>query len=101
MLDHVREAFYVARYERRPVVLGVPYDLQKLPFAGAPDYEASAVYIPQTGRMPPDPQSVARLVERLRAAQRPIIIAGRGAVSSGAHAAIEELAEASAGARHV
>jgi acetolactate synthase-1/2/3 large subunit len=95
MLDHVREAFYVARYERRPVVLGVPYDLQKLPFAGPPDYEASAAYIPQTGRTPPDPQSVARLVEKLAAAQRPIILAGRGAVASGAHAAIEELADAS------
>src|SRR5258708_1441060 len=95
MLDHVREAFYVARYERRPVVLGVPYDLQKLPFTGPPDYEASAAYIPQIGRTLPDPQSVARLVEKLKAAQRPIILAGRGAVASGAHAAIEALAEAS------
>jgi acetolactate synthase I/II/III large subunit len=95
MLDCVREAFYVARYERRPVVLGVPYDLQKLPYAGAPGYVPSAAFIPQTGRMPPNSQAVALLVERLAAAQRPIIIAGRGAVSSGAHAAIEELAEAS------
>jgi thiamine pyrophosphate-dependent acetolactate synthase large subunit-like protein len=95
MLDHVREAFYVARYERRPVVLGVPYDLQKLPFTGPSDYEASAAYIPQTGRTLPDPQSVARLVEKFKAAQRPIILAGRGAVASGAHAAIEALAEAS------
>jgi acetolactate synthase I/II/III large subunit len=95
MLDCVREAFYVARYERRPVVLGVPYDLQKLPYAGPPNYVASSAFIPQTGRMPPNPQSVVLLVEKLAAAQRPIIIAGRGAVSSGAHAAIEELAEAS------
>src|SRR5258708_322590 len=95
MLDHVREAFYVARYERRPVVLGVPYDLQKVPFAGPSDYVASAAYIPQTGRTPPNPDTVALLVAKLAAAERPIIIAGRGAVASGAHAAIEELAETS------
>jgi acetolactate synthase-1/2/3 large subunit len=95
MLDHVREAFYVARYERRPVVLGVPYDLQKLPFGGAHEYVGSSAFIPQTGRTPPNPDSVALLVEKLAAAQRPIIVAGRGAVSSGAHAAIEELAETS------
>ncbi len=95
MLDHVREAFYVARYEHRPVVLGVPYDLQKLPFAGAPDYVPSSSFIPQTGRTPPNPEFVARLVEKIAGAQRPIVVAGRGAVSSGAHAALEELADAS------
>src|SRR5438094_815734 len=30
MMDHVREAFHIAKYERRPVVLGIPYDLQKV-----------------------------------------------------------------------
>src|ERR671910_926896 len=32
MLDAVREAFYTARQERAPVVLGVPMDLQKAEF---------------------------------------------------------------------
>src|SRR6266581_2003336 len=54
MFDHVREAFYVARYERRPVVLGIPYDLQKLPFGGGPAYVASTAFIPETGRTPPN-----------------------------------------------
>ena len=31
MYQYVREAFYIARHERKPVVLGVPYDLQKQP----------------------------------------------------------------------
>src|SRR5258708_14998450 len=90
MLDHVREAFYVARYERRPVVLGVPYDLQKLPFGGGPDYVTSSAYIPQSGRMPPKPDSVAFLLEKPAAAQRPIILARRGARASGPQAAIGE-----------
>src|SRR5436190_5737004 len=95
MHEYVREAFYVARHERRPTVLGVPYDLQKQPHAGPAEYKTSAAYIPQTGRTPPNPETLALLVDKLAAAQRRIIIAGRGAVHSGAQAAIEELAETS------
>ncbi len=95
MYDSVREAFYVARHERRPAVLGVPYDLQKLPMPGAPEYVSSSSLVPETGRTPPNPDILNRLAERLAAAQRPIILAGRGAVRSGAHEAIEALARAS------
>jgi thiamine pyrophosphate-dependent acetolactate synthase large subunit-like protein len=95
MHEYVREAFYVARYKRRPTVLGVPYDLQKAPYAGSPKYKPSAAYIPAPGRMPPNPETLAQVVDKILAAQQPIIIAGRGAVQSGAQAAIEELAEAS------
>jgi acetolactate synthase I/II/III large subunit len=95
MYDSVREAFYVARHERRPAVLGVPYDLQKLPLPGSSEYVSSSSLVPETGRTPPNSEILRRLVERLAAAQRPIIIAGRGAVRSGAQAAIEELAQAS------
>ncbi len=95
MHEYVREAFYVARYDRRPTVLGVPYDLQKLAYGGGPDYRPSAAYIPKPGRTPPNPETLAVLVEKLAGAQRPIVIAGRGAVAAGAQAAIEELAEAS------
>ena len=94
MYDSVREAFYVARHERRPAVLGVPYDLQKLPLPGLSEYVSSSSLVPETGRTPPNPDMLGRLVERLAGAQRPIIIAGRGAVRSGAQAAIEELADA-------
>jgi acetolactate synthase I/II/III large subunit len=95
MYDSVREAFYVARHERRPAVLGIPYDLQKLPLPGSSEYVSSSSFVPETGRTPPNPGVLGRLVERLAAARRPIIIAGRGAVRSGAQTAIEELAEAS------
>ena len=80
MYDAVREAFYIARYERRPAVLGVPFDLQKLPLPGVAEYVSSSSLVPETGRTPPNPDMLSRLVDRLAAAQRPIIIAGRGAV---------------------
>jgi acetolactate synthase I/II/III large subunit len=41
-LDCVREAFYVARAERRPAVLSVPLDLQTEEFPYLPDYTPSA-----------------------------------------------------------
>lgn len=93
MHEYVREAFYTARYERRPTVLGVPYDLQKAPWSGGPDYKPSSSYIPQPGRTLPSPESVALLADKIAGAKRPIIIGGRGAVASKAQAAIEALAE--------
>jgi acetolactate synthase I/II/III large subunit len=93
--DAVREAFYVARHERRPAVLGIPYDLQKLPLPGLTEYVSSSSLVPETGRMPPNSEMLGRLVERLSAAQRPIIIAGRGAIRSGARVAIEDVAQGS------
>src|SRR5579871_2473705 len=95
MYDAVREAFYVAQHERRPAVLGIPYDLQKLPLPGTSQYVASSSLVPETGRMPPNPDMLARLVERLSSAHRPIIIAGRGAMRSGARDAIEDVAQSS------
>ena len=85
MHEYVREAFYTARYERRPTVLGVPYDLQKQTYVGlVPITSPRPTYIPQPGRTLPSPEAVARLVDKIASAKKPIIIAGRGAVASGA-----------------
>ena len=59
MMDYVREAFHVAKYERRPVVLGIPYDLQKVEHMANQPYETSAVYQPKVGHMHTDPEIVA------------------------------------------
>jgi len=93
MYEYVREAFYVARHERRPVVLGVPYDLQTLPPATTNPYVPSAQYVPNGGRPRPDPELVAALVAKIRGARRPIIMAGRGVLNSGAKSAVEALAD--------
>ena len=78
MMDYVREAFHIAKDERRPVVLGIPYDLQKVEHMANQPYETSAMYQRKVGRMHPDPEVVAEAVERLAAAKRPIILGGRG-----------------------
>src|SRR6266481_2771168 len=93
MMDYVREAFHIAKYERRPVVLGIPYDLQKVEHLTNQPYETSAMYQPKVGRMRPDPQLVAEAVARLAAAKRPIILGGRGVLWSGARDAVIKLAD--------
>ncbi len=95
MMEHVREAFHVAKYERRPVVLGIPYDLQKVAYQANQPYETSAIYSPKVGRIHPDPDMVAEVVDRLAAAKQPMIIGGRGVTLAGAREAVMRLADRS------
>jgi thiamine pyrophosphate-dependent acetolactate synthase large subunit-like protein len=91
----VREAFYVARHERKPVVLGVPYDLQKQPLPDLGEYQPSSTVLPATGPIPAEARQIDALVEKLAQARCPIILAGRGVMRAGAAADVEELAEQS------
>ena len=93
MLDGVREAFYIARQERQPVVLGVPMDLQKADFPWGAEYSPSTDLMPTPQRPAPDPALVDQLVSMIAEAKRPIILAGRGCVRSGAAPALEALAD--------
>jgi thiamine pyrophosphate-dependent acetolactate synthase large subunit-like protein len=95
MLDNVREAFQVAQVERRPVVLSIPMDLQAQDYPYMADYMPSADIVPVAQRPVPDPTIVDRLIDMIEAAEKPIILAGRGALRSGAKDALEELAEKS------
>ncbi|NOG69581.1 thiamine pyrophosphate-binding protein [Roseicella sp. DB1501] len=94
-LDNVREAFHTAALERRPVVLSVPMDLQKQAYPYMADYIPSADYLPMPQRPMPDPAMVERVVAMIAEAEKPVIIAGRGARLARARAEIEALAEAS------
>ena len=86
-LDCVREAFYVARAERKPVVLSVPLDLQKEEFPYLPDYTPSTDLMPRQQVLRPDPEVVDEIVAMVAEAERPIVIGGRGATWSGAKGA--------------
>ena len=92
-LDCVREAFYVARAERKPVVLSVPLDLQKEEFPYLCDYQASIELMPRPQLSQPDPLLVDEMAAMIAEAARPVVIGGRGAIWSGAKAALEALAE--------
>ena len=96
MVDYVQEAFYIAKFERRPVVISVPHDILNLPTPHRGRYVPSAGLLPTVGPMPPDPLDVEHARQRRsRWLRGTIIVAGRGAIWSGAAPAIEALAEKS------
>ncbi len=90
----VRDAFLQARRERRPVVIGVPFDLQDHGWTGGDTLpEPSHQLLPQLSPVPPHPDDVARAAGVAAGASRIIVMAGLGAVDSGAAAACRALAE--------
>lgn len=93
MHQYVCEAFYVARHQRKPVVLGVPYDIQKQPLPDIGTYQPSSHVLPRTAPVPPNPDQIEELAHRLANARCPIILAGRGVVRAGARGEVEELAD--------
>lgn len=77
-----------ARVERRPVVLNIPIDLVEMNVPdGAPAVPEQPVLEPPR----PSEHSVAQVADLLETCERPVILAGRGAVLSGAREALEDL----------
>jgi len=93
ILAQVQEAFYVARTKRMPVVLAVPLDLQQQMLDGAAPYVPSIDMIPDVGPMVPHPAYLEKAAALVDAAQRIVVVGGRGAVLSGAQAACEAFAD--------
>ncbi|MEV4143515.1 thiamine pyrophosphate-binding protein [Amycolatopsis sp. NPDC049691] len=73
-----------------PVHLEVPMDVQAE--AADVDLHDLARRLP-VGRQHPDPEAVERAVEVLRAARRPVLVVGGGAITSGASDDVVALAE--------
>jgi acetolactate synthase-1/2/3 large subunit len=90
----IRDAFVQARAERRPVVLGVPFDLQNRPWTG-PDTlpSPSRDLIPATSPIPPHPDDIARAAQMIADAKCIVVMAGLGAVEAGAGPACRALAD--------
>ncbi|HUR84122.1 MAG TPA: thiamine pyrophosphate-binding protein [Solirubrobacteraceae bacterium] len=78
-----------AELERRPVVLMMPIDLQA---AAAPSPDEIAA-VPPPAPPAPAADAVAAAADILQAAQRPVIIAGRGAIVAEARDPIEVLGD--------
>ncbi|HEY2315505.1 MAG TPA: thiamine pyrophosphate-binding protein [Streptosporangiaceae bacterium] len=87
-IDDAVRAYRLARDERRTVVLALPLDVQagQCTWPGAPMPGGVAA-------RPPSDRHAADLAAALAAAARPVFIAGRGARSAAAGAALEQLAD--------
>lgn len=82
-VDRVREVVDLARYEGRPVVFDVAEEVQVQDFPWDVDERPMPSWR-QPQRIHPDPAVVNQVVEMLKAARRPVIVAGIGAHHSGA-----------------
>ena len=86
--EAITSAFRRARAERTPVIVNLPTDLQELAAEWAVP-AAESVMAPETA----GPANLDDAVSALQAAARPVFIAGRGALVSGAHEEIVALAD--------
>jgi acetolactate synthase I/II/III large subunit len=94
----VRDAFLQARRERRPVVIGIPFDLQNRPWDGPEALpKPSKELLPRSSPIPPHPSDVAAAAKLLAGAERVVVFAGLGAVEAGAAAACRALAARTGG----
>src|SRR5258706_12786569 len=88
----VRDAFLQARRERRPVVVGIPFDLQDRAWEGKAELPTpSHKLLPRPSPIPPHPEDVASAAQLLAGAERVVVLAGLGAVEAGAAAACRAL----------
>jgi thiamine pyrophosphate-dependent acetolactate synthase large subunit-like protein len=94
----IRDAFLQARRERRPVVIGVPFDLQAKAWDGPASLPTpSHRLLPRPSPIPPHPDDVARAAQLVAGAERVVVLAGLGAVEAEAAGACRALAAKSGG----
>jgi acetolactate synthase-1/2/3 large subunit len=92
VLEHLQEAFRLAEHGRTgPVHLTIPADVQQQPLA-VPDGGVEPAR--RVVQMPVAPAPfLSEVADRLRAAARPVLVAGAGVWQHGGEAAVAELAE--------
>lgn len=90
----VAAAIAAARTRPGPVGISMPTDVQDQDWAGSLPQRAEAAGVAADGALPPDAGAVREAAALLAASERPVVLAGRGAIRAGAREALEELAEA-------
>lgn len=95
MVSQIHAAFAKAKQGRVPVVLGVPFDIQQQVIGSAEDQKTSEELMHQAAAMVPDQKMIEQAASWVDAAQRPVVLAGLGAVAAGAKDACVELAQKS------
>lgn len=93
LAEDVRLAFRHVRLGLGPTVLDVRLDTQFAELSDEWSYVPSSAYTADPGRQSPDERQVATAVALLRGAQRPVVLAGRGALLAGAVGELLRLAD--------
>jgi thiamine pyrophosphate-dependent acetolactate synthase large subunit-like protein len=89
----VRQAFYRARLEARPIVLCVPLDVQSRECdSDGDDYQRSTSMYEGQQRICPNPKLVTRAADLIAASRRPVVLIGAGGVQPATIQAAERIA---------
>ncbi len=90
----IRDAFLQARREKRPVVVGIPFDLQHRAWEGPGALPIpSHALLPRPSPQPPAPADVIAAAALVDAAERIVLLAGMGATDPDAVAACRRFAD--------
>lgn len=95
IVEEINGAFKDANDSRSPVVIGLPFDMQKQMHHGHKNVKLRESMKSNLGSHSISPNEIAIAAEKIAAATRPIIIAGLGVVYSGAKHDCVALAEQS------
>ena len=92
--DAVRDAFYRARRESRPIVLCVPLDVQRMECdADGDDYQPSSAMFSGQQAIRPDLERLREAAGIIAKSKKPVMVLGRGAMSPAAKEAATRLAD--------
>jgi len=93
MARQIRDAFVLAKSKRTPVVIGVPFDLQETEWLGDNDLPPpSRSLLAASQPVSPSAEDVRQACELISEAKRVVIMAGLGAIESGAIDVCKQLA---------
>lgn len=92
--DAVRQAFYQARLQKRPVVLAYPMNVQVMAIdSDGDDYHPSSTLFAGQQRIRPADEQLNQAVGIIATSRRAVVLIGDGAVQSGAVEVAERLAQ--------
>ena len=90
----VRQAFYRARLESRPVVLCMPVNIEEMECdSDGDEYQTSATLFTGQQRIRPDVDRLNEAVKIITESKKPVIVLGRGAMQPETRETVERLAK--------
>ena len=89
----VNEAFTLAEQKKTPIVLGVPFDFQKVLHLNTPKIVSKKNTPSENMKIVFTPDQIKKATSLIEKSKRPIILAGLGAVNANAKQACVKLAE--------
>ncbi|MCL6647707.1 MAG: thiamine pyrophosphate-binding protein [Chloroflexi bacterium] len=91
--EEIQRAFRHVRLGQGPIVLHLPYDVAEAPLPADWSYRPAQPVLPPLQAPQPDSAQVALVLAAIAQSERPVVLAGRGAVRAGAREALLTLAD--------